>query len=100
MTYLLPLHRPDGSPVWVNPDHLRTLNPEQPRENDDCHAWLGMDRSGLYVRETPDEILALLGLPGEKPERCSGCNALASEAPEYECLVPNCPMIAEALERR
>ena len=95
MTYLLPLHRPSGRAVWVNPEHIALL------EADGDSAQLRLTTGHVAgIRETPDEILALLGLPGEKPERCSGCNALASEAPEYECLVPNCPMIAEALERR
>ena len=66
---LLPLHRPSGTPVWVNPDHIVTMSPAD-RVVNDGESTLHLTPTGewrgtLHTLETPDEILAMLGLPGE-----------------------------------
>ena len=61
MAHLIPLHRPSGRAVWVNPEHIALL------EADGDSAQLRLTTGHVAgIRETPDEILALLGLPGEK----------------------------------
>ena len=81
MAHLIPLHRPSGRAVWVNPDHIVTLALTEPRI-DEGGAVLKLSNHNavlgpLYARETPDEILALLGLPGEKPEVAGGFEDVA-----------------------
>ena len=65
MAHLIPLHRPSGSAVWVNPEAVALMEsyPYVP----DGAAQLRLTSGHVTnVRETPDEILALLGLPGER----------------------------------
>ena len=58
---LIPLHRPSRRPIWVGSDHIWTIE-----DGPDGNGAIIRNFNGteLNTRETPGEILAMLGLPG------------------------------------
>ena len=60
---ILKLHRRSGTPIWVNSEHVVTFGAEREVANPSLSVITLRHNQTIHVRETPAEILAMLGLP-------------------------------------
>jgi hypothetical protein len=59
---LIELHRPDGTLVWINPDTITALTSSDPTlDSPQANTKIWLNDLPFALRETPDEVLKLLG---------------------------------------
>ena len=110
MTHLIKLTRLGGTPVWVNPAHIVTVGIDWLAEPGDGTRLVVSGAGFLSVKETPAQVLELLGLPGANAAGAPTTHNLdiAASNPcpvcgnwyDHGCIRTNCPLTFDAPGRR